>query len=172
MLLASALWSLREQAIVQLVPVQTTRLLFLKGQQVHVTQMERAPTCSGVEGGIAAALRGSQPESVKDLLRRWFGRDRANAHSHVIHAVVREAAAGGLIDSDEMGSLKVGFAKLEGLALGPKGQLDSAKAAALEPAFGAVQSRWEAFRRNEPELYHALLHDCGRAIKSRQTQGE
>jgi hypothetical protein len=172
MLLASAFWSLREQSVVRLDLVQTTRLLFLKGQEVRVTPVREAPPLRGVEGSLAVLLGGPRPESVNGLVRRWFGRNRANAQGHVIHQVVREAAANGLIDSDEMGSVGLGFAKLKGLGLGPKGQVDQTKVAALEPAFADAQSRWATFARNEPELYGALLGECERAIESRQSQSD
>ncbi|HVW33377.1 MAG TPA: hypothetical protein VHL53_12620 [Acidimicrobiia bacterium] len=160
LLLAATLWDLRESGAVGFSVEAKKGLLRAK----KVLRIERRSGTPGV-GGIAAGVLGAidaGADSPKDVVRRWLGGSRANPWGDVVTAGLIEVAAGGLGDLDDSGKSKMKSV----LGAVPKLVADAARAADLEPAFGAFKAVWDGFLAAEGELAAELLGGCKSALSS------
>ena len=166
-LFAIALWNLREHGYVTLEYQEKKRLGMFTTRQVIATGTKPGPRGGPLEGQLINVLWGGQPQSVGDLVYRWFGDDYADPHAHVVNAARQAAVALGVFEEVDanrgaVGSLVLGKSKLVPVC---------ERREQLRDAATETLQRWQAFRTAEPQIALELEDDAKKAI-GRRTEGD
>jgi hypothetical protein len=115
----------------------------------------------GLGGQLLAVL--AKPETVSDLVYRWFREDVSNPAGYVVGMVEAIGAGCGYyrrVDREGGALRRVFRAKFTYEPI-------AERLALLEPLADALGARWQALARDEPDLYRELLADVTRAIGRR-----
>jgi hypothetical protein len=160
LLLASALWALREDGLIGLVLVNRKKWMFDR-TQVEVIRLKQANR-SGLEGLLLDGLV-LESEDLDGVICRAFAESIVDPWDDVVREAVRAAVASGYIEEaidpndvaeNDPGEWQRGLrSKCQEIAI-------------LENEFARFNSSWERFRSSEPDLFEHLLHRCGNALLS------
>lgn len=162
-LFAVAFWHLRESGLVRL-DLSREKVLFMNVTHLRVTRTGDGPRDS-LEGAILRHLTGNpKQDTVKEIVRRWYGKDVSAPESYIPSAAEREGVAKGYIDVVDAHRNVVAAALIGKTQHVPNRD----KILTLEPAFTEIFTQWKAFRAREPELAKQLDSEVGGAIKSRR----
>jgi len=162
--LAVPLLTLRDDGAVTM-EVVTKKVMTVRHTHVLVSPAEgTAPNgagSAGLRGQLLAVLR--KPETVSDLVYRWFRSAFGDPARHVVETVEAIGTELGYYRRvvQEGGALSRVF--------GHKVTYEpiTEHRALLEPLADALGERWRALARDEPDLYRELLADVTRAIERR-----
>jgi hypothetical protein len=160
LLLASAVWALREDGLIGLAVVNKKKWLFDR-VQVDVVQLKQADR-SGLEGVLAGSLV-LEREDLDDMICRAFAESIVDPWDDVVKEAVKDAIACGYIEAVR--------APDDVAQSGPDRDQRGLRPICheirnLESKFENLTSTWERFRSSEPDLYEQLLHHCGNALIS------
>jgi hypothetical protein len=142
--------------------IEEKKVLFIKSQRLVL----RRGTGSVPGGALASLLECSvDGETVKDAVRRWFGRDAGSPWAVLINAAAQEAQQCGLVAPAEAGLVK----KIAGKWLTGAAQMAAVqeKRAEIEAVATATVERWNAFQARDPAVAAALLKEIADGLKSR-----
>jgi hypothetical protein len=160
LLLASALWALREDGLIGLALVNRKKWMFDR-KQVEVIRLKQADR-SGLEGLLLDGLV-LKSEDLDGVICRAFAESIVDPWDDVVQEAVRDAVASGYIeevsDPNDVAENDPGEWQR---GLRSKCQ----EIATLENEFARFNSSWERFRSSEPDLSEHLLHRCGNALLS------
>ena len=161
-LIASAVWSLRESGAAS-VAIEQKKGLFGTKSRVAVRPGTGSPG-SDLEKALLANLDQKDPYA-RGLVYRWLGDEYMSPWSTAIGPVEMELAEAGLLAPED----PKGFAGKVGMFA--RGRIKYvANAAAIAAVRGEVDAaigRWKASQANEPALAEALVKECRDGIDNR-----
>jgi hypothetical protein len=157
--LAVALLTLRDEGWVTM-EVVTKKVLMVHRTHVMVSRAGGSGQAGGLGGQLLTVLQ--KPESVSDLVYRWFGEEVPSPAGHVVWVIEFLAS--------QRGYYRV--VTREGIinrALRGKTSMEpvTERMSAVEPFAHTVADRWQTLARDEPELHRELLADVKRALGRR-----
>jgi hypothetical protein len=160
LLLASALWALREDGLIGLALATRKKWMFDR-TQVEVIRLKQADR-SGLEGLLVGRLV-LESEDLDGVICRAFAESIVDPWDDVVQEAVRDAVASGYIEevSDPNDVAENDPAEWQ-RGLRSKCQ----EIATLENEFARFHASWGRFRSSEPDLFEHLLHRCGNALLS------
>ena len=154
-MLAAAFWSLRESGAVGLLPMGKSRLPWTKPAiEVEFRDDRPLPT---FEARLLAAVERAGARRVRRVADLWFGDSHADPDQYVLNVAALELIETGHAAEGRRGILKAMTGKL---AYEP----DCERLASLEADAEQLLDRFDAFRRDEEELWDALRAECNDAI--------
>lgn len=143
-------------------------MLFRKTTRLAV----KATGAAGAAGWGAALLTAAHPDDdVRDLIRRWFGRDVPNPYVQIVGNVEAELVTAGLLSAVEEDTGLRGKAgrMLRGK---PDVEADCDRIGVLAGAVALAVERWRQWGAAEPELVPLLLEECRAGITSRERDND
>jgi hypothetical protein len=168
LLVAAALWHLRDEALISLHVVESRAFGFLPRTEVvaaaHATEIGRP----GIEGALLAVLARQSPRRVRDLVRDWFGGPDRNPQATVVGRVLHHAQAAGLV---EVRLEDAGRGVVAGMLLGKTKRVIAPvpeMLVASGPTLDRLAEGWLAFNDAEERLATELIERCRKAIDSKE----
>jgi hypothetical protein len=161
-LVASALWSLRESGAAQ-VGIEAKKGLFGSKSRVAVRPGSGHPS-SDLEKALLASLDQKDPYA-RGLVYRWLGTESMSPWRMAVAPVEAELVQAGMLTPEDPKGLG---GRLGALAKGGVTMTGNAAAiAGVQGEVNAAVARWQAFTANEPELAQALVKECRDGIDNR-----